>query len=429
MFLYWSWDRRQELAAVEPHPPGDPLSAYLEVRRWRRRARPLAASPRARAEGSMCTCPSARAAANTAISRPAPSSAAAVERYLGGSEREALRSSTRRGRSRLHLGVLRWRHPFGARRRATSRECGRLCAITSISRPTPKSRSRPIPESVRPRAARDLGESRREPAFDGSAEFRSRRAGDARASCTARRAARARRSPWRGAHGFERLSIDLMFGFPGHDAGRWDRTLDSALALEPRASVGLLLHPGARYTARRRHPGVESANAAGARGGRRISTRDSSGGPRRQAIDSMRPPNVARPRGECRHNLVYWLRRDYLATRAIGPWAVAWGAVRQPPRPWWPGPKSLERGTSVRHARGRDRRRRERGRDRDARVAARPWARSRRPPSRAVGEVEHRYWPGLRSGGRDRAPRGDGDAGIRIAAGTSISSPTTSSPG
>ena len=33
------------------------------------------------------------------------------------------------------------------------------------------------------------------------------------------------------AHGFRRLSLDLMFGFPGHGEARWSRTLDTALAL------------------------------------------------------------------------------------------------------------------------------------------------------------------------------------------------------
>src|SRR5437660_6992880 len=35
------------------------------------------------------------------------------------------------------------------------------------------------------------------------------------------------------AHGFRRLSLDLMFGFPGHTAERWAHTLEAALALEP----------------------------------------------------------------------------------------------------------------------------------------------------------------------------------------------------
>src|SRR5262249_54421661 len=35
------------------------------------------------------------------------------------------------------------------------------------------------------------------------------------------------------AHGFQRLSLDLMFGFPGHTPERWRRTVESALALAP----------------------------------------------------------------------------------------------------------------------------------------------------------------------------------------------------
>ena len=116
------------------------------------------------------------------------------------------------------------------------------------------------------------------------------------------------------AHGFERLSIDLMFGFPGHEAERWETTLRSALALDLEHLSAYCFIPepdtplGAATLGGRATPMAPDAQAdlyemlvdrAGAAGYRVYET-----------------SNVARPGGECRHNLVYWLRRDYLA---LGP--------------------------------------------------------------------------------------------------------------
>lgn len=127
----------------------------------------------------------------------------------------------------------------------------------------------------------------------------------------------------RGA-GFERLSLDLMYGFPGHTAATWERTLDAALALEPGhlsaycyipeedtpmgretlADPSLLPSPeeqAARYE--------ELGARMGAAGFRHYET-----------------SNFARPGEEVRHHLVYWLRRDYLA---LGPSAHGlWDGVR-----------------------------------------------------------------------------------------------------
>src|SRR5262249_46352561 len=48
------------------------------------------------------------------------------------------------------------------------------------------------------------------------------------------------------AHGFRRLSLDLMFGYPGHTQARWARTLAAALALEPEhvSAYGYIVEPG-----------------------------------------------------------------------------------------------------------------------------------------------------------------------------------------
>jgi len=115
-------------------------------------------------------------------------------------------------------------------------------------------------------------------------------------------------------HGFERLSLDLMFGFPEHEAARWERTLDQALALELEHLSAYCFIP---------EPDTPLGAAA-------IAGRAKSLAPEVQAdlyeILAQRSntagyrfyetSNVCREGGECRHNLVYWLRRDYLA---LGP--------------------------------------------------------------------------------------------------------------
>ena len=116
------------------------------------------------------------------------------------------------------------------------------------------------------------------------------------------------------AHGFRRLSLDLMFGYPGHTSDRWERTLTAALALEPEhiSAYGFIPEEGtplgdavARGMAATVAPDQEAdlhaqADAAFAAAG----------------LAPYETSNWSRPGAECRHNLTYWLRRDYLA---LGP--------------------------------------------------------------------------------------------------------------
>jgi len=131
------------------------------------------------------------------------------------------------------------------------------------------------------------------------------------------------------AHGFERLSLDLMFGFPGHDAATWARTLDQALALEPEHVSAYCFIP---------ERGTPLGNAV-------LDHRVPLPEPEAQAdqyaqlherleaagFAAYETSNFARPGGEARHNLVYWLRRPYVG---LGPSAHGllggrrWGNVR-----------------------------------------------------------------------------------------------------
>lgn len=113
------------------------------------------------------------------------------------------------------------------------------------------------------------------------------------------------------ALGAPRLSFDLMFGFPGHDPGRWERTLDRALALEPEhlSAYGFLVEAGTplgnavlRGERAVVEPEVEAAMYE------RLTDRAAAAG-----LGGYETSNFARPDAESRHNLGYWLRRPYLS--------------------------------------------------------------------------------------------------------------------
>ena len=138
------------------------------------------------------------------------------------------------------------------------------------------------------------------------------------------------------AHGFRRLSLDLMFGFPDHTAAHWEQTLDAALALEPEhvSAYGFIPEEGtplgdaiARGAAHTVPPELEAelyeqADARLAAAG----------------LANYETSNWSRPYAESVHNLTYWLRRDYLSlgpsahglwrggryanARALGEWAA-----------------------------------------------------------------------------------------------------------
>jgi oxygen-independent coproporphyrinogen III oxidase len=116
------------------------------------------------------------------------------------------------------------------------------------------------------------------------------------------------------AHGLRRLSLDLMFGFPGHTLERWSASLDRALELEPEhlSAYALSPEPGTRLgdavlagTAPVA-PDEEQAEAY------ELFLERAAGA----GLGSYETSNVCRPGGEARHNLVYWLRRPYVG---LGP--------------------------------------------------------------------------------------------------------------
>ncbi len=145
-------------------------------------------------------------------------------------------------------------------------------------------------------------------------------------------------------HGFRRLSLDLMFGFPGHTAERFAATVERALALDPEHLSAYCFIPEAGTPmgddvlgGRLDLPGAdEQADLYEA-----LTARLAAAG-----HGCYETSNFCRPGAEARHNLVYWLRRDYLGLgpSAHGLWrgvrygnhyaTERWAACLESGRPW-----------------------------------------------------------------------------------------------
>ena len=110
--------------------------------------------------------------------------------------------------------------------------------------------------------------------------------------------------------GFENINLDLMYALPGQDMARWTDALDAAIVLgvEHLSAYSLIVEPGTPMAARVASgaatvPDDDAVNAMQ----RQAIARLEAAGYRRYEIS-----NYARPGRECRHNLVYWNRGDYL---------------------------------------------------------------------------------------------------------------------
>ncbi len=126
------------------------------------------------------------------------------------------------------------------------------------------------------------------------------------------------------AHGIANVSLDLMFGFPGHTEAHWGATLARALSHRPEHVSAYCYIP---------EPGTPMGDAVA---GGELALPDTAaqaacyeqltGTLGEAGFDGYETSNFARPGREARHNLVYWLRRPYLG---LGPSAHSlWGGVR-----------------------------------------------------------------------------------------------------
>lgn len=110
--------------------------------------------------------------------------------------------------------------------------------------------------------------------------------------------------------GFDNLSLDLMYALPGQTQERWLDTLEKAAALKPDhiSAYSLIVEEGTPM-----HGMVEEGKVE-------LPDDDAVVGMQRAAIDRLGAAgyrryeisNYAREGRECRHNIVYWRRGEYL---------------------------------------------------------------------------------------------------------------------
>ena len=116
------------------------------------------------------------------------------------------------------------------------------------------------------------------------------------------------------AHGFERRSLDLMFGYPGHDPQRFESSLEAALAcgIEHLSAYCFIPEAGTPLGDQVLRGGVELPGPDQQAALYGVAERVLS----QAGLSCYETSNFCRPGAEARHNLVYWLRRPYLG---LGP--------------------------------------------------------------------------------------------------------------
>ena len=110
--------------------------------------------------------------------------------------------------------------------------------------------------------------------------------------------------------GFDNVNLDLMYALPGQSADQWRGSLDAAVALgvEHVSAYSLIVEPGTPMARR-----VASGEAV-------VPEDDAVNAMQREAVSLLAKAgygryeisNYAKPGFECRHNLAYWRRGEYL---------------------------------------------------------------------------------------------------------------------
>jgi oxygen-independent coproporphyrinogen III oxidase len=115
--------------------------------------------------------------------------------------------------------------------------------------------------------------------------------------------------------GFDNISLDLVYGIPGQSASDLQRDLEEALALEPEhlSCYELEAKPGTRFTHTYGDELVRQSEAMEDYFERVVRTLTSAGYRWYETANFCRVPERAGGRDlRARHNLAYWLGRDYL---------------------------------------------------------------------------------------------------------------------
>ena len=116
--------------------------------------------------------------------------------------------------------------------------------------------------------------------------------------------------------GFKNISIDLIYGIPGQTADHWEEALDAAIALKPEhvSAYNLSLDAGSQFM-RESEAGefaLPDEEICAAMYERAVITLNNAGYVRYEIS------NFSLPGYECRHNMNYWERGEYLG---LGPGA------------------------------------------------------------------------------------------------------------
>ena len=105
--------------------------------------------------------------------------------------------------------------------------------------------------------------------------------------------------------GFDNLNLDLMYALPGQTQETWERTLEQAAALGPEhiSAYSLILEEGTPMATWATPLPDEDVNRM---------QRTATAFLKEKGYARYEISNYARPGRECRHNLVYWRRGDYI---------------------------------------------------------------------------------------------------------------------
>jgi putative oxygen-independent coproporphyrinogen III oxidase len=151
--------------------------------------------------------------------------------------------------------------------------------------------------------------------------------------------------------GFANISLDLIYGIPGQSATDLDSDLAEALALEPEhvSCYELEARPGTRFTHAHGAELERQAESMESYFEQVVATLTGTGYRWYETANFCREPSRAGGRDlRARHNLAYWLGRDYLGlgigavstidgirrrnAPRLGPYIAALAAERAPPR-------------------------------------------------------------------------------------------------
>ena len=116
--------------------------------------------------------------------------------------------------------------------------------------------------------------------------------------------------------GFENIGVDLIYGIPGQTETHWEETLDAAIALKPEhlSAYSLSLDDGSQFMRESQAGGftLPDDEVVAAMYERAVKTLNNAG------YEQYEISNFSLPGYECRHNMNYWDRGEYLG---LGPGA------------------------------------------------------------------------------------------------------------